>query len=427
MKDFSTVIRLSLIRRIMEILNFFAILGIEMLISFTVYDIEHSDGARSYIEQISTIPYRPYQSALLTIAVFVALIWVIEYKGKANLASLEILCCIIVIYASHAIYNGILLLVIADIAANINERKKLIRFLAIMGVLYILLSYDIISMGIPMFSFQELIHIYPDSVQMLFIVIRDLLISFNLIIFIAYMIILIRNQMAEKEEIAALNEELRDANLKLRNYAEVQKQLGETEERNRIAREIHDTLGHTMTGLAAGLDACEMLIDFSVPETKNQIHKLSGVARSGLEDIRRSVNKLRPDVLEKNSLEEAIKKLIAETIEVSDVSIDYINEYGPLQFNPDEEEVLFRLVQEGTTNAIRHGKATHIWIAFYGEIGRFVVAIKDNGIGCDEIKPGFGIFHMKERLNLIHGTLDLDGSKGFSIVAKIPVRKGEEL
>ena len=73
----------------------------------------------------------------------------------------------------------------------------------------------------------------------------------------------------------------------------MQKQMGEIEERNRIAREIHDTLGHTMTGLSAGIDACIALIDYSVDETKKQLSIISGVARQGLIDVCCSMLKLR--------------------------------------------------------------------------------------------------------------------------------------
>ena len=123
------------------------------------------------------------------------------------------------------------------------------------------------------------------------------------------MIIYMRSQIKEKERVTILNQQLAEANAQLsemnnqlKDYAAMQKQMGEIEERNRIAREIHDTLGHTMTGLSAGIDACIALIDYSVDETKKQLNIISGVARQGLKDVRRSMKKLRPDTLERESL-----------------------------------------------------------------------------------------------------------------------------
>lgn len=135
-------------------------------------------------------------------------------------------------------------------------------------------------------------------------------------------------------------------NNQLKDYAAMQKQMGEIEERNRIAREIHDTLGHTMTGLSAGIDACIALIDYSVDETKKQLNIISGVARQGLKDVRRSMKKLRPDTLERESLESAIEKLITETMSTSKVSIEFQSFLPSLVFEDDEEDTIYRIVQK---------------------------------------------------------------------------------
>ena len=212
--------------------------------------------------------------------------------------------------------------------------------------------------------------------------------SVNAIAFIAYMIIYMRSQIKEKERVTILNQQLAEANVQLsemnnqlKDYAAMQKQMGEIEERNRIAREIHDTLGHTMTGLSAGIDACIALIDYSVDETKKQLSIISGVARQGLKDVRRSMKKLRPDTLERESLEGAIEKLITETMSTSKVSIEF--------------------------------KKVDIWL---------VIRIRDNGIGCKDIHKGFGLTHMKERVDMLHGTVTYSSNNGFQVVAKLPIR-----
>ena len=162
-------------------------------------------------------------------------------------------------------------------------------------------------------------------------------------------------------QLETANAKLKEMNAQLQDYAQMQEKMGETKERNRIAREIHDTLGHTMTGLSAGIDACIAMIDFSVDETKKQLNKISKVARQGIQDIRRSVNKLRPDALEHLNLEAALEKMMEEMMEVSDVADPVSSaKCRLLKFNPDEEDAIYRVVQEGITNAIRHGKAANI-------------------------------------------------------------------
>ena len=202
----------------------------------------------------------------------------------------------------------------------------------------------------------------------------------------------------------------------------MQKQMGEIEERNRIAREIHDTLGHTMTGLSAGIDACIALIDYSVDETKKQLSIISGVARQGLKDVRRSMKKLRPDTLERESLESAIEKLITETMSTSKVSIEFQSFLPSLVFEDDEEDTIYRIVQEGITNAIRHGHASRIFINFKKVDIWLVIRIRDNGIGCKDIHKGFGLTHMKERVDMLHGTVTYSSNNGSQVVAKLPIR-----
>ena len=193
-------------------------------------------------------------------------------------------------------------------------------------------------------------------------------------------------------------------------------------ERNRIAREIHDTLGHTMTGLSAGIDACIALIDYSVDETKKQLSIISGVARQGLKDVRRSMKKLRPDTLERESLESAIEQLITETMSTSKVSIEFQSFLPSLVFEDDEEDTIYRIVQEGITNAIRHGHASRIFINFKKVDIWLVIRIRDNGIGCKDIHKGFGLTHMKERVDMLHGTVTYSSNNGFQVVAKLPIR-----
>ena len=263
---------------------------------------------------------------------------------------------------------------------------------------------------------------------------RNVLVAVNVVAFISYMIILMRNQMKENARIALLNIQLQTANIRLKemneqlqDYAQMTEKMAETRERNRIAREIHDTLGHTMTGLSAGIDACIAMIDFSVDATKEQLNKISLVARQGIKDIRRSVNKLRPDALEHSGLQEALEKMMEETMQVSDVKINYDCQVEVLKFNQDEEDMIYRVVQESITNAIRHGKAKKINVTLWKEDKWLNLVIKDNGIGCQEIHTGFGLIHIEERIKMLKGTVEYDGSDGFTVTARIPIRWGEKL
>ena len=377
---------------------------------------------------------------VVTFVAFFLLLLIIEMRSRKKknaiftfvIYGMELLLCLIIIRCLYIGYNGIILLVVADIVTSIRDKHNRALFLVIMGLLYIFSDYNIISIYFKMISFQEFLNVYNSNISMILMGVRNMLVSLNILVFIVYMIILMRNQMKENARIALLNIQLETANAKLKemnaqlqDYAQMQEKMGETKERNRIAREIHDTLGHTMTGLSAGIDACIAMIDFSVDETKKQLNKISKVARQGIQDIRRSVNKLRPDALEHLNLEAAMEKMMEEMMEVSDVQIRYECEVPALKFNPDEEDAIYRVVQEGITNAIRHGKAANIDVHIKKENKWLVLSIQDDGVGCEEIKSGFGLIHIRERIQMLNGEVTYDGSHGFHIVAKIPIRWGE--
>lgn len=430
------------IKIMMGVVNFIILSFLSVVFLVTLNKINHDFGARNFLENITYLPTEPIGSMILVFISFFLLLYIIEIRKKQRkkqkisiiLYAAEILLCLVIIKFLYVNYNGIILLVIADIVTDIRDKHTRAAFIVIMGMIYLFSDYDIVSMFVNMISFQQFLSVYPSKVSMMIQGTRNILVAVNVIAFIAYMIILMRNQMKENARIALLNIQLQTANMRLKemneqlqDYAQMTEKMAETRERNRIAREIHDTLGHTMTGLSAGIDACIAMIDFSVDATKEQLNKISQVARQGIKDIRRSVNKLRPDALEHSGLQEALEKMIEETMQVSDVKINYDCQVEVLKFNQDEEDMIYRVVQESITNAIRHGKAKKINVTLWKEDKWLNLVIKDNGIGCKEIHTGFGLIHIEERIKMLNGTVEYDGSDGFTVTARIPIRWGEKL
>ena len=244
-----------------------------------------------------------------------------------------------------------------------------------------------------------------------------------LILFILYMVLFISQQTSEKQEILNLNQQLQQANEQLRIYAEESAHTAQVQERNRLAREIHDTLGHVLTGITAGADACIQMMDDSPEMARHQMELIADTARNGMNDVRRSVKALRPDSLEKENLSGALNKMCTSMAQSSGTQIQLEESLAGLTLSQDEEDCVYRTVQEGITNAIRHGHATRVQVRCHIEDGVLEVSVRDNGIGCKSVTPGFGLQHMQERMLMLGGTFWYENSDGFCIRAEIPLRK----
>ena len=168
------------------------------------------------------------------------------------------------------------------------------------------------------------------------------------------------------------------------------------------------------------------MVESSPKEAKAHLERISAVARNGLLDIRRSVNELKPDALERLGLESSITKMITDMKSVTDMQIFFDCRMGPLKFDEDEESAIYRVIQESLTNAMRHGKASRVRIVMERQEDMAVLTIRDNGIGCGEMKNGFGTKHIMERIGMLNGTVEFQSGDGFSVIARIPIRWGEE-
>lgn len=319
-------------------------------------------------------------------------------------------------------YNGVIFLVVADMLIYVEDRKNKLIFLFIAFLCYMVCSYNLVTMFIPLNSFETWAAFYDWNTERIFLSVKTICEITNMVLFLIYIVILMMKDRRERERIKLLNEQLQKANEQLHEFAQEKELMGETKERNRLAREIHDTLGHILTGISVGIDAVLVLMDIAPDKAKEQLEGIGDTARRGLQDVRRSVRKLKPDALERMSLNNAIHQMIEDMSKVTNTKIYFVSYMEELEFEADEEEVIYRIIQESTTNAIRHGKATEIWIRISEKDEELMIIISDNGCGCESIKEGFGLKHIRERVELLNGEVNYQGMIGFTIIAKIPIR-----
>lgn len=433
---------LHITRAVLFFVNFIVILFMSTVIYKTTELICYNDKARDFLEKIKYIPTTPWKVPVFSLFLLIILILSVVIREKLLLdvkpilflfCLLDLVVCIAIMYYLNMSYKGILLLAIGNIIVYIDGNKKKYLFLVLSIIVYILFDYDIFSIKFSMFSINDYIQNYTSTQRLYIFSIRNILFSINEMVFIVFMILVIQSQADENKKIKDLYdklyktaEELKIANIRLEAYAKESEEMVKTKERNRLAREIHDTIGHTLTGIATGLEACIELIDWDVKKTKGQIIKISELAKKGLLEVRRSVNELRPDALERLSLIPAIQKLADDITECTKTKVNLRIEGSVKKLGADEEETIYRVVQEGITNAVRHAKAKEINILFQFDDSSVKIEISNDGISCESVKEGFGLKHIRERIEMLRGKVEFFSglNAAFTIRAVVPIRWG---
>ncbi len=204
-------------------------------------------------------------------------------------------------------------------------------------------------------------------------------------------------------------------------------QFGAIEERNRLAREIHDTLAQGLAAIALHLETADALLETDKPGTAQQtIHQALSLTRKNLEEARRSVLDLRAAPLEGRSLPEALATLAQEWAEKGSLALDVTltGQYHPL---PVRVEVgLFRMAQEAFTNVVKHAHAQHLTVKLVITPDRARLVVEDDGQGfdADNIPKGrYGLTGINERTRLLNGDLMLEScpGEGTRLTISVPV------
>jgi signal transduction histidine kinase len=194
-------------------------------------------------------------------------------------------------------------------------------------------------------------------------------------------------------------------------------------ERRRLARELHDETGQTLTSMLIGLKALEETVS---PEARGMVAGLRSSVVSSLRGVRRIVVELRPKALDDLGLVAALERLATSVSEETGLSVAFKTEPFAHRLPSEIESALYRIVQEGLTNVVKHAQARHasVFLASSGET--VLLVLEDDGLGFDLAatpERGFGLEGMRERVQLLGGRLEItsrDG-EGTSVLAEVPV------
>ena len=432
------------IAAVMFALNFSILAFYSLICMTTTFRICDTLGARDFLNSVRQIPRYPWQMPLQSLSLYALLCAVSFFKvfrpvehfpARVAICGVEIALCVGIVASVNFYYNGVVLLVLADLVHYIRNNKMRLCFIVILSLLFAFGRYEIVEQFTNGIAFSAYLDYYNPLIRSCFTGLESMMVCLNFLLFVLYMILLFTSQKDENARIRKLNEQLNQANDQLRDYAVNMERMAQMRERNRLAREIHDTLGHTLTGIIMGADAGLALFDVAPEESKKRMEIVAQSARDGLTDVRRSIKALRPDALERFTLEQALEGLVENFRLTTSAQVVYSQEAEELRLDTDEEDVLYRVVQEGLTNAVRHGRADRIEIRITRSGDMVTVSLRDNGTGCAKPEEGFGLRHMRERLEMLGGTLAYgnlgrnaeEGYRGFYILVSLPVRnrKGE--
>ncbi|MBL4936519.1 sensor histidine kinase [Clostridium sp. YIM B02515] len=233
-----------------------------------------------------------------------------------------------------------------------------------------------------------------------------------------------RKHEAQKlyDKLRISEEELKKAKENLERYASTIEELTLLRERNRISREIHDSVGHSLSTMIIQLSAIEKIADSDGKSASEMAKNLSAFAKDALKSVRAAVRALVPTEFEKYQGILAIEEMIKNFKKLTEVEVIFVLSKERWELNSDQSFVLYRIVQEFLTNSVRHGKADKININLNFYKDSLYMRLKDNGAGCDDIVEGVGLKSIKERAESIGGAVKYLSSKekGFELNLNLP-------
>jgi signal transduction histidine kinase len=194
------------------------------------------------------------------------------------------------------------------------------------------------------------------------------------------------------------------------------KMLVAAEERNHLARELHDSVAQTLYSISLFIDATRLALKTNKSKVvENHLEELTQLSREAMSDMRLLIFELRPPILEKSGLAAALQSRL-ESVEAKAGFETSFETHGSFHLSPSQESELYRIAQEALNNVIKHAQAKQVALRLVGESGRVRMTIKDDGIGFDpkgiEHGGGQGFRNMRERAANIGGRCSFESVPG---------------
>jgi signal transduction histidine kinase len=237
------------------------------------------------------------------------------------------------------------------------------------------------------------------------------------------------NEQHAREKAEELASRLEAAHHQLAEYVLQAEELAAMQERNRLAREIHDNLGHYLTIVNVQIEAAKVILASDLERALDSLNKAQELTKKGLASVREAVSALRTSPLEDRPLQEAISALVEE-MQVAGIAAKFELTGEPRCVDEKVALALYRAVQEGLTNVRKHAHASHVDIALdYSKIDKIRLSMRDDGVGAPDTSGGFGLIGIRERVHLLGGEFKIETQvgKGFCFEVTVPVMEEESI
>jgi len=198
-------------------------------------------------------------------------------------------------------------------------------------------------------------------------------------------------------------------------------------ERQRIARELHDETGQSLTAIGLGLRGIANTLRDDIDKTALNLRQLEGMASRSLDELRRLIGDLRPSHLDDLGLAAALRWYGGEIEERTSLEFDIDVTSEPCMMTPSVNTSLFRIAQEALTNIIKHANASYVWVRLFINNENLILEVVDNGIGFDIQKTSkrnetaWGLLGMQERAALLGGVFTLISGPGESTTVRVSI------
>jgi len=229
---------------------------------------------------------------------------------------------------------------------------------------------------------------------------------------------LLQHQREQRAALAA-------ANRKLAAYAATTEQLAISRERSRLARELHDTLAHSLSAVAVQLEAVHALWEHNAESARAMLTSALHNARSGLTEARRALKALRASPLDDEGLSVAVGNLARSTAARGNLRLALDTPVNGAALRADQEQFLYRVAQEALSNVVRHAHATEVRVTLERVDGQVRLTVADDGQGFERAavdgSAHFGLKGMRERADMISGQLLIESARGRGTTVRVTI------